>query len=252
MVLRFTHRVLNKYDVAYNWCRACGLLQTEEPYWLEEAYGTAIADLDTGILQRNLLVARLLSGFLYVSFDRRGAYVDLAGGYGLLTRMMRDVGFDFRWSDKYAPNLLARGFEAKVGETYEAVTAVEILEHVHDPVGFFTETLRRWKAGSIFFTTSLYEGDPPEPDAWWYYAFETGQHVTFYSRRTLASIAKRMGLRLHSDGWFHMLTDKPVGSFEFQVLTGRLSRTIGTLVKQRMRSRTWSDFQELQGTKRDT
>jgi len=30
--------VLGKYEVAYYECGQCGSLQTEEPYWLEEAY----------------------------------------------------------------------------------------------------------------------------------------------------------------------------------------------------------------------
>ena len=247
MAPRFTRRVLRKYDVGYHWCRSCGLLQTEEPYWLDEAYGAAIGELDTGLVQRNLWISRVLAGILYFSFDRQGAYVDVAGGYGLLTRLMRDVGFDFRWSDKYAPNLLARGFEARPGRPHEAVTAFEVLEHVRDPVGFLGEALARWKAGSVLFTTCLYEGEPPDPETWWYYAFEGGQHVSFFSARTLAAVAERLGLRLHSHGEFHMLTDRPIGALRYRILTGRLSRAVGPYVTRRMGSRTWSDFRELQG-----
>jgi len=31
-------KILNKYDVKYFYCDYCGFIQTEEPYWLEEAY----------------------------------------------------------------------------------------------------------------------------------------------------------------------------------------------------------------------
>ena len=49
----FTHLVLKKYQVKYLVCGHCGLLQTETPYWLDEAYGEAIAGSDTGLVQRN-------------------------------------------------------------------------------------------------------------------------------------------------------------------------------------------------------
>ena len=44
----FKKLVLRKYDVQYHQCPSCGFIQTEEPYWLEEAYSSAISDLDLG------------------------------------------------------------------------------------------------------------------------------------------------------------------------------------------------------------
>ena len=34
----FSNKVLGKYDVAYYKCSNCESLQTETPYWLDEAY----------------------------------------------------------------------------------------------------------------------------------------------------------------------------------------------------------------------
>ena len=34
----FNHKVLNKFDVKYYRCSNCESLQTEKPYWLDEAY----------------------------------------------------------------------------------------------------------------------------------------------------------------------------------------------------------------------
>jgi hypothetical protein len=45
----FRHTVLRKYDVQYFQCGGCGFLQTETPYWLDEAYSSAIVTADTGI-----------------------------------------------------------------------------------------------------------------------------------------------------------------------------------------------------------
>ena len=54
-----------------------------------------------------------------------------AGGYGIFTRMMRDIGFDFYWLDKYADNLLTNGFEynKKIHKKIEAITSFESFEH---------------------------------------------------------------------------------------------------------------------------
>jgi len=80
------------------------------PYWLDEAYGDAISVLDTGLIQRNLHIAERLAPLLYFLFDHKAPYLDVAGGYGMLVRLMRDIGFDFYWSDKYCRNLFAECF----------------------------------------------------------------------------------------------------------------------------------------------
>jgi hypothetical protein len=51
--LLFTTRVLNKYDVKYYRCMDTGFIQTEEPYWLADAYSSAITKLDVGMVFRN-------------------------------------------------------------------------------------------------------------------------------------------------------------------------------------------------------
>ena len=91
----FRARVLARHDVDYWQCQQCGLLQTDEPWWLEESYTEAIVASDTGLVERNLWVAERLSALLCLCFEPRGAYCDIAGGFGLLTRLMRDRGFDY-------------------------------------------------------------------------------------------------------------------------------------------------------------
>ena len=46
--------ILNKYNVQYYRCYNCGYICTEEPYWLEEAYSSAIANTDIGLISRNV------------------------------------------------------------------------------------------------------------------------------------------------------------------------------------------------------
>lgn len=50
---QFKLTVLNKHQIQYYQCTECLSLQTEPAYWLAEAYGQNLSNLDTGAVQRN-------------------------------------------------------------------------------------------------------------------------------------------------------------------------------------------------------
>lgn len=244
----FTAKVLGKYDAGYLYCQTCGFLHVQDPFWLEEAYNSPIAWADTGIAQRNILLSNVVSNLLYFLFEREGKYVDIAGGYGLFVRLMRDAGFDFYWSDKYTPNLLARGFDAELSPhvQYAAATAFEVMEHVVDPLDFIGTVFRETHTGTFIFSTDLFEGQPPRPDEWWYYSFETGQHVSFYQKRTLQFIAGKLNLQLHSHGMLHILTDRRINPVAFRLLASLTgSKYLSWIPKSNLPSRTVTDQLEM-------
>lgn len=72
----------------------------------------------------------------------------------MLTRLMRDLGFDFYWADKYCINHLSLGFEysSDIGSC-NAVTAVEVFAHLIDPTAFTNETLDYSGTQTLVFTT---------------------------------------------------------------------------------------------------
>jgi hypothetical protein len=235
----FTQRILNKYEVDYFYCNHCGLLQTEQPHWLDEAYKDAIADADTGLVTRNIDIAGKLGNVLLFLFGKDGRYLDIAGGYGMLTRLMRDVGFDFYWSDPYCENILSKGFELSTTEPpFTAITAFEVLEHVYDPLEFIQSSFDQAQTSTLIFSTELFSGSPPAFSDWYYYVPETGKHISFYQVKTLQFIANKLSLQLHSSGSFHVLTNETVSTQLMKILvTARLSNLIKSYVKLVMRSR---------------
>jgi protein-arginine kinase activator protein McsA len=60
----FSAKILNKNNIKYFYCDYCGFLQTEEPYWLKEAYSDPICIIDTGIMARNITLSQITSGII--------------------------------------------------------------------------------------------------------------------------------------------------------------------------------------------
>ncbi|MBN4073773.1 class I SAM-dependent methyltransferase [bacterium AH-315-E07] len=232
---------MEKYLVKYYRCGHCGFIQTEAPYWLDEAYGESINITDTGIIRRNLQFGNIVASLLYLLFNQRGRYLDYAGGYGIFTRIMRDIGFDFYWQDKHTQNLVARGFEF-CGETpVELLTSFEVFEHFVQPLDEIEKMLSL--SGTLLFSTMLIPKHLPKPGKWWYYGLEHGQHIALYEYKTLVYIAKKYGLNLCSNKKnIHMFSKKRVSPFWFKmiVLLGRVG--FGFYVKTRMQSKTQSDM----------
>lgn len=202
----FTTKVMKKHDVKYYVCDQCEFMQVEEPYWLDEAYASPINLTDTGIISRNLNYSVFVSVIISLLLDSQAKYLDYAGGYGIFTRLMRDLGYDFYWQDIYTTNLVARGFEYQpdMGEL-KALTAFETFEHFVTPMPEMEKMLEM--SDTIIFSTNMRPELVPDPEEWWYYGREHGQHTALYTVNTLKFIAQKFGLTLYTNGGdFHMFS----------------------------------------------
>ena len=245
----FNHLVLNKYNVEYFYCESCKFIQTENPYWLNETYQNPIASIDTGIIKRNLLFTKRTSTILFFLFNKNKIFLDYGGGYGIFVRMMRDVGYDFYWEDKFAKNLVSKGFDISDSiEGIELLTSFECFEHFINPIGEISDLLQ--KSNNILFSTELFYNQPPKPEAWWYYNFEAGQHISLYSKQSLKQIAKKFNLNLCSDNrGFHLLSKKKTNNTLFITLMKFSQIGLFNLVKLLMNSKTESDMNYLKKLK---
>lgn len=242
----FEAKIINKYNVIYYQCSHCKFMQTEEPYWLKEVYEESINISDTGIIMRNINLSKIVSCILYFLYNKNGRFIDFAGGYGIFTRLMRDIGFDFNWHDTFTENLVARGFEYdfKLKEDVELITSFESLEHFKDPIKEIDKMISLSK--NLLFTTSILPNTIPKPNEWWYYGLEHGQHISFYSVETLRYIATKYKLKLFTNSVdVHLLTEKPISSFIFRLLLKASKFGLFFIVKKSMKSLTIDDMNSL-------
>jgi hypothetical protein len=209
-----------KHDVAYFHCEACGSLQTEDPYWLEEAYSNGnLASIDTGAVARNLdcqamvyAVARILR------MPRGGRVLDFGGGNGLLCRLLRDRTFNARVLDNYAANDFAQGFEDD-GSKYNLICAFEVAEHFANPQREMALIFER-SDSIVIIGTETYTGQGSD---WWYLTPTSGQHVFFYSRKGMELLAETHGYHYKPVRNLHIFSRQSFTKIEDILLSSLLS-----------------------------
>jgi Methyltransferase domain len=207
----FDGLVLGKYNVGYFQCGVCRCLQTESPYWLEESYSAGnLADTDTGSVMRNLnCQAVIYAAIRLLGFAANASIVDFGGGAGLLTRLLRDQGFEARWFDSFACNTMAQGFEDDGGRP-DIVCSFEVAEHLVEPARELAVLFKRGARLVVIGTETFREQGP----RWWYLSPHSGQHVFFYSVEGMAYLAKKFGYHYERIGSSHFFTARPIGRLQ--------------------------------------
>lgn len=225
-------RILGKYHASFYRCGQCGFMQTENPYWLDEAYSSTMTKSDIGLIGRNLDMANITKKLILTCFDPGERFIDYGGGYGMFVRLMRDSGFDFYRYDPLCVNLFSESFDAQFGMEYSLLTAWEVLEHLTDPLSEIERMLSF--SQTLFFSTLLLPSAPKPLNDWWYYGLEHGQHVAFYSTESLQVISKKFNLKLyHSNGVFHLLSRTEINPLLVQLTFNPRYRVLRRLFAKR-------------------
>lgn len=240
--------MLKRYEAHYFICPCCGYLFIDKPSWLNEAYSTAIAGADTGLVYRNFLFSEYLTRYLVLLKKSKSRCLDFSGGTGLFTRLMRDNGFDYFWDDPYCVNIHARGFEYKklpAGTQVQVITAFEVFEHLEDPIEFLKLAFSYPGVELLIVSTELFEGSAPAIDEWDYYMPETGQHIGFFQRKTLLTIAKILNLHLISFKHLHVFSRELIPTWPLYFSQFRPNPMMIPLLRKFIGSRILSDHKEL-------
>ena len=242
--------VLNKYSVAYQRCSGCGSLQTESPFWSDEAYrGGHLATLDTGAAQRNLM--NLAAAYATARTLRLSRVLDFGAGDGLLCRLLRDLAVDCYAFDRYASSTYAAGFTRSDWTDIDLLLLFEVFEHFQRP-GQELQDIFRAQPKAILGSTCWYSG---QDSSWWYLTPETGQHVFFYSRGALQSVARSYGYDSVISGAYMLLVR--AGSYStvrlrlLRLLLNRITlRLLGAGLRLLPTPGVWRDFDRLKNNSR--
>lgn len=246
--LLFNTVILKKHSVNYYKCSDCGFIQTETPFWLSEAYNSAITSIDIGLTNRNEITKQIVKSLCYKLFKGEGKYVDYGGGYGMLVRMLRDAGLQFYRQDIYCDNLFAKHFDItdlvneETNSMFSMLTAFEVFEHLENPIDEMKKMLEY--SHSIFFSTLIVPPNIQSEKDWWYFTPETGQHIALYSIDSLKKIAEMFNLNFYTNGTnYHLFTKKKINSFWFSLLTNYTFSKIYNFLFYSKKTLLQSDFE---------
>jgi hypothetical protein len=222
----FSTNVLGAYHATVVECLSCGFQYFPNAQeWIQEAYSSPIASTDTGIVARCLDLHKIISSFLSLNY-KRGPLLDWGSGSGLLVRLLRDSGHECLGFEPYTAPVLAAGYTftddqaALQKAPFRAIIAVEVLEHLTDPREFMASVLAM--TDTLIFTTELLNGNKVGK-AWWYYSFETGQHIGFYTKNSLERLAYDYDCFYYTcrNPAIHIFTRNPLDIKAFRLIAGR-------------------------------
>lgn len=233
--------MLNKYEIHYFECVNCRSLQTQVPYWLEEAYGCSLSDLDTGAAQRNL--QNLAASFMVSKLFGIRNVIDFGGGDGLLCRLLRDYNINCFVNDKFASPAYAQGFSQPDFFKPDLLLAFEVLEHFADPLNDLKDIFRL-QPKVVLISTLIYTNEGKD---WWYLAPESGQHVFFYSKEAISYIAKQYNYQfLIRGGYVIFIQPNLLTYFKKQIITifmnRYLIRLFRSIILSLPASGVWNDY----------
>jgi SAM-dependent methyltransferase len=224
-----------RYLAHYHECRECRGLQVVNPTWLDEAYTDESRPLannpDQGRFARNFsafvtFVALHEAGLV----ARRPVVLDFGGGYGLLAQMLKSGGYDAWQVDPYVPvpflaaDRSLHALDDFPDAGFDLIFALEVLEHLTDPMTTLGGLMRRLKpGGTLMLSTEIYHPGIHDQN-WPYLGTEWGQHITFWSRPALLHAAEHLGfsslgLFPGEEGFFILFSRLPADALRARLST---------------------------------
>ena len=198
-------------QTALHRCTQCGLYFFPEPDWLPAVHSDAVSELDIGLPRRCINLSRIVEAIVRAEGLGTRRHLDWGGGYGLLTRLLRDRGIDMRHHDPYAENLFAQGFEDELTGDFGCITASEVFEHVEDPVAVLGGMAAHT---DLVIVSTVFVPDGLTDLRDWWYVGPSGQHITFYTPQAMRRLAARFDYHLTTNGTngtsLHVLHRRPL------------------------------------------
>jgi SAM-dependent methyltransferase len=136
------------------------------------------------------------------------AHLDFGGGLGGLVRYLRNKGLDSNLFEEGFARETARQLGTPVIEhlltdSFEIISAIEVFEHLVDPIDSIKLISKALKPGGFLLVTTGNLSKHKGLIADWYYAKNTPDvHVSFFSPNAMSNILSSLGLE-KTDTKFH-------------------------------------------------
>lgn len=190
------------FPVYYALCSECGFCFAPEfSEWTLEDFASKIYNSDYAQVDPDYDNARPRQNAKNLTewlgdYGQGIRHVDYGGGNGLLSQLLRDLGWR---SISYDPFVHGQLRPKELGQ-FELVTAFEVFEHVPDVQKLASELSSLLaEDGIILFSTLLSDGNlgPHQRLSWWYASPRNG-HISLFSRDSLAILGAGHGLSFGS------------------------------------------------------
>lgn len=180
------------YQDRYYHCKICDLIFLHADFHLSLADEKAIYDLHENS-PTDLAYRKFLSQLTEPLLERMVAPADVldfgCGPGPTVSVMLAEAGLSAaNYDPLYFPDV------SVLDETYNAITATEVFEHLSAPASVMTDLMEILKKpGYLGLMTALHAGKKAFPD--WGYKHDP-THITFYSEKTMRWIEKKCALEI--------------------------------------------------------
>lgn len=180
----------------FHQCETCGIIFKDSSYFPSFDIEKARYEEHNNDINQEGYV-QFLTRFIdegITPFQKKGTILDFGSGPNpVLAILLKRYGYDVSCYDPFFHENL------DLNETYDMMTATEVVEHFHDPIKEFTWIDKHVKhKGYLSFMTLFYPEDRLKFLNWYYQ--RDVSHVVFYSPLTWRWLAKRFS-------WEIMYTD---------------------------------------------
>jgi len=137
-------------------------------------------------------------------------WLDFGCGLGGLVRYARthgfpnvygyDQGWGADWACEHGVDVLGEDQLREHAGSFDVVTAIEVVEHISDPLGPMREIASLLKPGGVFFLTTGNAAVHRDSFTSWKYV-HPDLHVSYFEPRTLSEAYRRVGLEPVSAGF---------------------------------------------------
>lgn len=209
LTLKFSKSLLGgKINADYFECLECGLLQSYHldnisPNIFFDLYNVT-DDLDTGATWRQYVVAtriQELVNFKLIDKNKNLKVLEFGCGSGYLIHLLHHlygwnvIGYDPYTKPYYSARQVFTEWKNIVDQApFDLIIATEVFEHFINPrdeIIRLGDILNK-KKSNVYLTTGLYISNQIN-SSWNYLAPQSGQHVSFYSRKAHQYIVSWLG-----------------------------------------------------------